>query len=136
MIPSAIVAVDDMPLTASGKIDRRSLPALEHQRNVSNSVRVPARTHVEQQLSEIWQELFGLPTVNVTDNFFDLGGHSLLGASMIARIARAFGKQLPLNALFESPTIEQLAKSTYSTSQGSLALINHCTDLVRIIRNH
>ena len=55
---------------------------------------------------------------------------------MIARIARAFGKQLPLNALFELPTIEQLAKSTYSTSQGSLALINHCTDLVRISRNH
>ncbi len=117
MVPSAIVTLDAIPLTANGKIDRRALPSPEPGVNRDDTSVVTARTHVEKQLSEIWEDLFKLPRVGVADNFFDLGGHSIMAVQMMARVARVFGKQLPLNALFESPTIERLAKHIEDASR-------------------
>ncbi|HEX6052782.1 MAG TPA: amino acid adenylation domain-containing protein [Gemmatimonadaceae bacterium] len=110
MVPAAFVRLESFPLTANSKIDRKALPAPDAGSALPTSTRVPPHTHVEKQLSEIWEELFDLPEVGVLDDFFDLGGHSILAVQMVTRIGRTFGKQLPLNALFESPTIEQLAR--------------------------
>ena len=110
MVPTAIVQLDAMPLTANGKVDRRALPAPDRDAAPTASATVTARTHAEKQVSEIWEEIFHRPQIGVTENFFDLGGHSILAVKLMAKIRRVFGKQLPLNALFEAPTIAQLAK--------------------------
>ena len=110
MIPAAYVALREFPLTANGKVDRRALPAPDDAAAVTERIIVRPRTHVEKQLSEIWEEIFATPRVGVHDDFFDLGGHSLLALRLMGRVGQVFGKQLPLNTLFESPTIEQLAR--------------------------
>ena len=116
MIPAAIVSLDRLPLTVNGKIDRRALPEPDESVGATRVEVITARTHVERQLSVIFEEIFGLSTVGVHDNFFDLGGHSILAVRMMSRIASVFGKQLPLNAIFESPTIELLAKHVEDAS--------------------
>jgi len=110
MVPSVIVNLEAMPMTANGKIDRRALPVPGLDAVARSAATVSARTHVEKQLGEIWEEIFDRPQIGMTANFFDLGGHSTLAVRMMARITRVFGKQLSLNALLESPTIAQLAK--------------------------
>ena len=110
MVPAAFVSLDTMPLTPNGKVDKKALPAPDQGATVTGRRAILARTYVEKQLSEIWEEVFSLSQVSVEDDFFELGGHSLLALSMMSKIARVFGEQLPLNTLFESPTIEQLAK--------------------------
>lgn len=110
MVPSAYVPLDAMPLTSNGKVDKKSLPMPDAGAIATGRHLMPPRTHIEKQLTEIWEELFSLPNVSVDDDFFDLGGHSLLALSMMNRVAEVFGKQLPLNVLFESPTVAQLAR--------------------------
>lgn len=110
MVPAAFVQLDTLPLTANGKIDRKALPVPDQSATAAQQSHTPPRTYVEKQLSEIWEEVFALPRVSVTADFFDLGGHSLLAVKLMAKIAQVFGKQLALNDLFESPTIETLAK--------------------------
>lgn len=110
MVPSAFVSLDHIPLTANGKIDRNALPAPDESSIAAQSTKILARTYVEKQLSEIWEEVFSVPQVSVDDNFFDLGGHSLLALTLMAKVTQVFGKRLPLNTLFESPTVAKLAK--------------------------
>ena len=110
MIPAAYVSLGALPLTANGKVDKKSLPAPDTATGPAGGNAVPPRTYVEKQLSEIWEELFSLPQVSVEDDFFELGGHSLMALSMMTRITQVFGERLSLNALFESPTIVKLAK--------------------------
>jgi thioesterase domain-containing protein/acyl carrier protein len=110
MLPSAFVPMQAIPLTANGKVDRRALPAPEYGGVGPEAQAVLARTYVEKRLSELWEEIFNLPSVSVRANFFELGGHSLLAVKLMAGISRVFGRQLPLNTLYASPTIEQLAK--------------------------
>ena len=108
MIPSLVVPMDGLPLTASGKIDRLALPdpaLLELQREEEF---VPPRNAVEEEIADIWQELLGLESVGVRDDFFALGGHSLLATQMITRIRRRHG-DIPLQALFAASTVEDLA---------------------------
>jgi thioesterase domain-containing protein/aryl carrier-like protein len=109
MIPSAIMILETIPLTANGKIDRRSLPSPMSDAALQKAEIVAPRTHVEKQLSEIWEELFETTAIGVHDDFFDLGGHSILAVKMMTRIKRVFGKSLTINALFEAPTIARLA---------------------------
>ncbi|MGH7690570.1 MAG: non-ribosomal peptide synthetase, partial [Gemmatimonadaceae bacterium] len=110
MIPAAFVSLDALPLTASGKVDKKTLPPPDRAAMATGKTAVLARTYVEKQLSEIWEEVFSASPVSVEDDFFELGGHSLLALTMMAKIERVFGERLPLNALFESPTIARLAK--------------------------
>lgn len=108
MIPSVLVLFNALPLLPSGKIDRRALPAPELRRSDAREL-VGARDPLEMQLTCIWESVLGVRPIGVTDNFFDLGGHSLLAVQLFDRIARTFGRKLPVSALFEAPTIDELA---------------------------
>ncbi|HEV2146952.1 MAG TPA: amino acid adenylation domain-containing protein, partial [Longimicrobiaceae bacterium] len=108
MVPGAFVALDAFPLTPGGKIDRRALPEPEAEAAAA-AEHVPPSTPVEEILTGIWAELLHLARVGVHDDFFALGGHSLLGTQVISRVRDALGVELPLRALFEEPTIAGLA---------------------------
>jgi amino acid adenylation domain-containing protein len=110
MIPAAFVLLDELPLTPNGKIDRRALPAPDNTRPELESSFSAPRTLVEQRLAQIWAEVLHLTEVGIADNFFALGGHSLLVMQVMARVRKAFQIELPLRSLFESPTIERLAQ--------------------------
>ena len=108
LIPSIFVLFNALPLTPSGKIDRRALPAPELRPGDAREP-VAARDSLEMQLTCLWETVLGVCPIGVTDNFFDLGGHSLLAIQLFDRIARTFGKKLPVSSLFEAPTIDELA---------------------------
>lgn len=110
MVPAAFVLLDEMPLLANGKVNRRALPAPDwSERSLDNVYEAP-RTAVEKRLGRIWQEVLSKKVVGIHDNFFDLGGHSLLATQLISRVREAFAIDLPLRAIFESPTILTLAE--------------------------
>ncbi len=110
MIPSAFVFLDCLPLTPSGKIDRKALPPPELSRPELESAFVAPRTEVEKRLADIWADVLKLEEVGIHDNFFDLGGHSLLATQVISRLRAEFGVELPLRMLFEHPTVASLAE--------------------------
>jgi amino acid adenylation domain-containing protein len=107
MVPSAFHFLGALPLTPSGKVDRRALPELETAGEEGGSV--PPCTPLEADIAEIWGQVLGMERVGVTDSFFDLGGHSLLAVRLLARIHRRLGCDLPLASLFAGPTIGQQA---------------------------
>jgi amino acid adenylation domain-containing protein len=107
MVPSAFVAMDALPLSPNGKIDRRALPAPE--RTGRETAYVAPRSSAEETLAAIWAEVLGAPRVGVHDDFFDLGGHSLLAVRVASRVQEAFGVSLPLHTLFEARTVEALS---------------------------
>ncbi|HEY9762642.1 MAG TPA: AMP-binding protein, partial [Trichocoleus sp.] len=108
MVPSAFVPLETLPLTASGKVDRRALPPLK-EALIQASPEAAPLTPTESTLVDIWKELLRLKHVNIHDNFFELGGHSLLATQMTSRVRDAFGLELPLKSVFEAPTVAQLA---------------------------
>jgi amino acid adenylation domain-containing protein len=111
MVPSVFVVLDKLPLSPSGKIDRKALPILSAG-DVSNSAGyVPPRTEVEKIMAEIWAEVLGVKKVSVYDNFFELGGHSLLATRLIARLRSAFQIDLPLRSIFAAPTIAGISNN-------------------------
>ncbi|HEX8696157.1 MAG TPA: amino acid adenylation domain-containing protein, partial [Longimicrobium sp.] len=108
MVPGAIVPLDALPLSPNGKVDRRALPAPTREAARAGSYAAP-RTTAEEVLAEIWSELLGLERAGVEDNFFALGGHSLVATRMVSRVRQAFGVELPLRAVFEAQTVRALA---------------------------
>lgn len=119
MIPSVFVHLDALPLTPNGKLDRHALPIPDLCNSGSNSTSdnscVAARNPIEQQLVAIWQACLKVKPISVTDNFFELGGHSLLAVQLWSQIEKTFNTELPLFTLFQSPTIEQLARQLVQT---------------------
>jgi len=109
MSPAAFVFLDALPMTPSGKVDRRALPAPEASRPDLAEAFIAARTPVEEMLAEIWRQTLDVEQVGARDNFFELGGHSLLATQLISRVRAAFNIELPLRALFDSPTAAGLA---------------------------
>ncbi|HEX3531511.1 MAG TPA: non-ribosomal peptide synthase/polyketide synthase, partial [Thermoanaerobaculia bacterium] len=122
MIPTALVVLESLPLTANGKVDRASLPALDAAGLESSSERVAPRTPVEEILASIWSEVLGVTGLGVYDNFFDLGGHSLLATRMISQLRSAFEVELGLHELFEEPTVAGLAARVDSAMRSGSAL--------------
>jgi amino acid adenylation domain-containing protein len=106
MIPSAFVMLDTLPLTPSGKVDRLALPDPE---GASDQAYVAPRNAIEETIADAWASVLGVERVGVDDNFFALGGHSLMATQVIARLRTTFGVDLPLHALFTSPTVAGLA---------------------------
>jgi acyl carrier protein len=109
MVPSAIMILERLPLTANGKVDRKALPMPGGSRMEMAGGYVGARNEVEEKLVGIWSEVLGLDRVGVHDNFFELGGHSLLATQLVSRIREVFEVELPLRSLFEAPTVVELA---------------------------
>ena len=109
MLPAAFVVLDAIPLNTNGKVDRKALPAPNDRPDLAISYREP-ETDLERKLTRIWQELLRVDHIGVNDNFFDLGGHSLLAARLIALIEKETRHNIPVAALFEAPTVAQLAQ--------------------------
>jgi len=108
MIPSAFVAIDRIPLSPSGKVDRRALTPPQELADAARPY-TPPRTTLEHELVHIWEGLLPKRPIGIRDDFFELGGHSLLAAQMLFEIELARGQRLPLASLFEGATIEKLA---------------------------
>lgn len=109
MIPSAIVWLDALPRTPSGKIDRNTLPAPEQGISERQDSLVPPSNPTEQTLVQIWADTLKLDHVGINDNFFDLGGHSLNASQIVSRVFQHFRVQIPIQALYESPTVAEMA---------------------------
>ena len=107
MIPSQIIRLDEFPLTPNGKIDRQALPHPNHE---SQSLYEAPRNNIEQQLTEIWSLIVECEKISIHDNFFDLGGHSILAIKLLNEIQKNFNQELSLTSLFQNPTIAQLAQ--------------------------
>jgi amino acid adenylation domain-containing protein len=109
MVPSAFVAMDALPRTPNGKIDRLSLPAPEGLERAEGDGYVAPRTPLEEILCGIWAAVLGVPRVGVRDDFFALGGHSLRAVQIVARLRDALGVAVPLPAVFQAHTVQALA---------------------------
>ena len=109
MVPSAFVFLKELPVTPNGKVDRRRLPEPLFMREAEDSDYCAPRSALEEVIAGLWIELLGVNRVSIRDNFFDLGGHSLLGIQFIARLRDLLRVAIPIRRLFESPTIEALA---------------------------
>ena len=108
MVPSAFVLLDAMPLTANGKVNRRALPAPEQSRTEGLSDYRAPQTPVEEMVAAIFADVLRVERVGIDDNFFELGGHSLSATQVVSRIRQNLHVDLPVRALFESPTVAEL----------------------------
>ncbi|WP_339373114.1 amino acid adenylation domain-containing protein, partial [Paenibacillus elgii] len=122
MIPSYFVQLERMPLTPNGKVDRKALPAPEGSA-LAGTEYVAPRTAVETHLAKLWQEVLGISSVGVKDNFFDIGGHSLRATQLVSRIHKGMDSSISLREVFESPTIEQMAQMIEGRDQITYAAI-------------
>lgn len=111
MIPTSFIFLDKLPLTASGKINRQLLPAPKSERPILEQPFVAPLTATEEKLAEIFTEVLNIRPVGRHDNFFDLGGHSLLIMQLLSQIRKSFQVDLPLTYLFENPTLAQLSRA-------------------------
>ena len=118
MVPSAFVFVEEWPLTPSGKVDRRRLPAPDASASGDGQAFESPRTPVEEVLAGIFEQTLGVRDIGIRDNFFELGGHSLLAMQVISRLDDAFNLEVPLHVLFESPTVAALAEHVEASMAG------------------
>jgi amino acid adenylation domain-containing protein len=130
MVPGAFVRLDRFPLTASGKIDRKALPAPEQVADQTSDPHDGPRGPLEAAVIEVWRDVLRVPRVGVNDNFFDLGGHSLIATQVVSRLGKALGLEVPVRALFEAPTVAELA--AHLETQRGVAAVGHRAPLVRL----
>ncbi|MDF5715802.1 MAG: thioester reductase domain-containing protein, partial [Rhizonema sp. NSF051] len=120
MIPSAFVGLDSLPLTPNGKLDRKALPNPELAQPSLEKTFVAPRTPTEEVLAEIWTQVLRLERVGVKDNFYDLGGHSLIATQLVFHIRNTFKVELPLHVLLETPTVAGMAETIDHVLQATL----------------
>jgi amino acid adenylation domain-containing protein len=121
MIPSIFLAMDAFPLTPNGKVDRKALPAPDGQRMVLSSTYVAPGTESERAIAAVWQDVLKLDKVGLNDNFFDLGGHSLLVVQMQSRLRKLLNRNVMLVDLFQHPTIGSFAEFLAGDNEGETA---------------
>ncbi|PHM69613.1 non-ribosomal peptide synthetase [Xenorhabdus sp. KJ12.1] len=119
MLPSAFVMLDSLPLTPNGKLDRKALPAPDLSAVITRDYVEPVGD-VENRLAQIWQELLSLERVGRHDSFFEIGGHSLLAARLIARIQTEFLVQIPIISIFQSSRLSELSELILSAQMSSV----------------
>ena len=110
MVPATFVVMKSFPINANGKIDKRALPIPQLRSQTMHVQYVAPRNPVERQLATIWSHLLGVERIGVHDNFFDLGGHSLVGLQLLGQVEDRFSRSLSLRSLFQAPTIAAFAK--------------------------
>jgi amino acid adenylation domain-containing protein len=132
MVPSVFVPLEAFPLTPSGKINRRALPATDDSRAQLESVYAAPRNPIEEHLASIWCDVLDIPSISIHDNFFALGGHSLLATRVAARVSAVLEVELPLRRLFEAPTIAGLAVEINALRSGAAG--SPATPLERVER--
>ncbi|HSD47190.1 MAG TPA: condensation domain-containing protein, partial [Pyrinomonadaceae bacterium] len=133
MLPSAFVELDQLPRTLNGKIDRKALPALEVLQAGRELEGAAPRGMVEEIVAGIWCEVLKLPAVGRGDNFFNLGGHSLLVTHVIMRVRDVLNVEMPIRSLFESPTVAEFAELI--TKQISEGKQGELSDIERVSRD-
>ncbi|MFC4047984.1 AMP-binding protein, partial [Dactylosporangium siamense] len=121
MVPAVFVELTALPLNANGKVERSALPAPDSARPEATGEFVAPRTPAEELLSGIWADVLGVERVGVHDNFFDLGGHSLLATRVASRVRTVFGVEVPVAALFDTPTVAGLARVVEAGAPGVVA---------------
>ncbi|OKH52348.1 non-ribosomal peptide synthetase [Calothrix sp. HK-06] len=109
MVPVAFVRLEALPLTPSGKVNRRALPKPTASSFCQHDEFIAPRNNTEQRLAKVWSEILNIQTIGIKDNFFDIGGSSLSAIFLIAAIGQQFGKELPISAVLTNPTIEEFA---------------------------
>ncbi len=134
MVPAAFVTLAALPLTPSGKVDRRALPAPGLDRPDVDAGSVLPRNPIEELLAGIWTDLLGVSDVAPHDSFFDLGGHSLLATRMISRVRTVLGVELPMRAIFDQPTLAGFAALAERARQGDAGADVELPPLVRVPR--
>jgi amino acid adenylation domain-containing protein len=110
MLPSSFVAMDSLPLTPSGKVDRRALPPPPKSREKADTSYAASNTPVEKVLVKLWADTMGMEDIGIHDDFSELGGDSLLSAQIVSRVNDTFPLKRPLNTLLEAPTVAKLSK--------------------------
>ena len=118
MVPTAFMKLDALPLTPNGKIDRKALPVPDDARIDLESNYVAPEGANQESLAAIWAEVLGLEKVGVQDNFFDLGGHSLMVIKVLSRIREELGTEIPVSTMFQNPTIHDLAEAMVASQIG------------------
>jgi len=121
MVPTGYAVLQALPLTANGKVDRRALPAPSTAWQGMKAEHVAPRTGTERILASIWSKVLGVADPGIHENFFDLGGHSILGIQMLSQIEQRFGRTYGLNLLFRSPTIAELAQELSGVPMNQVA---------------
>lgn len=117
MIPAAFVCLEDFPLTPNGKVDRKALPSPNFTREVLENEFTAPRNPIEQAMAEIWATALNIEQIGVHDNFFELGGNSLLAVKVFAEIEKVLNRKIPLNVIFQYPTIAAIADLSTVESQ-------------------
>ena len=118
MVPSHLVELQSMPLTANGKIDRKALPDPDNTQQEGGYT--APRNETEAKLAEIWQDILELDQVGINDDFFGIGGHSLLAVRLVSQVRKSFGMELPISDVFDYPTVGQLATRLTGETPGAL----------------
>jgi acyl carrier protein len=131
MLPSAFVRLEALPLTPNGKVDRRALLNLEGQRLDAKEPYVMPQNETEQTIAAMWQGLLHVEKVGIHDNFFDLGGHSLLGTQLISQLRNTFQVEFSLRSLFEEPTVAGIAKTLAVSRKDKQDVLDKIADVLK-----
>ena len=121
MVPSVFVSMDALPLTPSGKLNRRALPAPSSHAQPED-VYAPPETDMHRKIVAIWSQVLAIDRIGIDSNFFNIGGHSLLATQVVSRLSDALGREVPLRWIFEKPTVRRLA-DTLASSEADAPIV-------------